>query len=191
MAVNGIALGCVAAGSLFVFAGLKGKSIPSTVQTVLLGKAPATADKANQIQGSSSNSKTGPGSKYVGGNPPDSASVSGYKAYAQALLVAHGWPGQFGSFNNIVMAESSWDPQATNPGSGAYGIAQALGHGNSNTAAPNGENNYGNYGTSDAVCRSANEGHGDAQIEWMMNYIASAYGSPDAAWAYHQANNAY
>ena len=33
---------------------------------------------------------------------------------------------QFECFNNIIMRESKWDINATNPSSGAYGIPQAL-----------------------------------------------------------------
>lgn len=190
MSISGLGIGAIATGSVFVYAGLKGKSIPATMQAIIQGKSPTGVASSNTITGTATSSGS-PYARYVGGNPPNSATVAGYKAYATMLLAAHGWANQMPAFNNIVMAESGWNPNAKNPTSGAYGIAQALGHGNANTRAPDGENNYGGYGTSDAVCKAANEGHGNAQIEWMMNYIASAYGSPNAAWAYHQANNSY
>lgn len=108
---------------------------------------------------------------------------TGYKAFAMALMLRHGWGlgQQWTDFQWIEMHEAGWNPYARNPSSGAFGIAQALGHGNANTAAPNGENNYGNFGTSDAICRAANGGNGYAQLIWMMNYIQIVYGSPSNA----------
>lgn len=42
MAVDGVALGAVAVGSVFVYAGVKGYSIPEAVQAVVQGRSPAT-----------------------------------------------------------------------------------------------------------------------------------------------------
>jgi fibronectin type III domain protein len=107
----------------------------------------------------------------------------GYRAFARALMLRHGWGlgQQWTDFQWIVMAESGWNSLATNPQSGAFGIAQALGHGTANTRAADGENNYGNFSTSDAICRAANSGNGFAQLVWMCNYIATVYGSPSGA----------
>lgn len=191
--VSGPAVASVLAGTVLVYAGVKGKSLPAAFQAIVQGKSPAGAAAANQITGSAP-AKSGGGGGGGGlppqGTPPDSATVAGYKSYAMGLMALYGWPGQFGTFSNIVMAESGWNPQAFNP-SGAWGIAQALGHGTPATDAGNGHNEYGNYGTSDAVCKKANAGHGTSQILWMCNYIKQRYGSPNAAWAFHLANNSY
>ena len=40
MAISGVALGAVATGSVFVYAGLKGYSIPEAIQAVVQGKSP-------------------------------------------------------------------------------------------------------------------------------------------------------
>lgn len=47
--VNGVALGAVAAGSLFLFAGAKGFSILSTLQDVVTGKTPLKQAVANPV----------------------------------------------------------------------------------------------------------------------------------------------
>lgn len=44
MAVNGVALGALAAGSVFTYAGIKGFSIPEALQAILQGRNPATLD---------------------------------------------------------------------------------------------------------------------------------------------------
>lgn len=195
--VSGLAVAETTAGFLLLWSGLRNVPIKDTLTGFAKGQPPqgtptgAPTLSIGQESPSGSSGSSSPYAKYVGGNPPSAATVAGYKSYAESLLALHGWAGQFASFNSIVMGESSWNPNARNPSSGAYGIAQALGHGNANTRAPDGENNYGGYGTSDAVCKAANEGSGTAQIQWMCNYIASAYGSPDAAWAFHQAHDSY
>ena len=80
--------------------------------------------------------------------------------------------------------ESGWNPLANNSSSGAFGIAQALGHGVPGGAAPNGRNEYGGYGLTTAEARAANEGNPVYQIMWGLNYIRETYGSPSAAWAH-------
>jgi hypothetical protein len=107
----------------------------------------------------------------------------GYRAFARVLMLRHGWGlgQQWTDFQWIENAEAGWNPRATNPSSGAFGIAQALGHGTANTAAADGENNYGNFSCSDALCRAANSGNGFAQLVWMCNYIMIVYGSPSNA----------
>lgn len=176
-------------GALLVYSGLKNKKFSSAFRNLISGKSPANAATAanETIQGSSTSSG---GSGSVGGTPPSGITVAAYKTYAGLLLTAHGWTNQYGSFNNIVMAESGWNNQALNQSSGAYGIAQALGHGNSATVGSHG-NNYGNYGTSNAVCKLANNGNGNAQIQWMLNYIGETYGNPNSAWSFHEANGYY
>lgn len=90
--------------------------------------------------------------------------------------------------------ESGWNSEARNPTSGAFGIAQALGHGQADTAASDGTNEYGaEYGLSAAEARAANSGDARWQIEWGLGYIKDTpgYGSPSAAWAHEQANGWY
>jgi len=104
----------------------------------------------------------------VGGKATGSLQV-----YAQKLLNALGWGGQWPAFNSLVMAESGWNVHATNPTSGAYGIPQALPPGKMASAGAD-------WATS-----------GYTQLRWMMGYIKSVYGSPNAAWGHEMAMHWY
>jgi hypothetical protein len=168
-------------GTTFLEAlGLPGSFKFPTLQAVL----PATVEK--QL------GQGGGGGGGGGGSPGSSVAAKGpLQKYAQSLLAKYGWSNQWGAFQSIVNAESGWNPSIQNTqGSGAYGIAQALGHG---TAATRGSQSdaYGGYGLTDSQAKQANSGNGYMQLLWMMNYIRSRYGSPDAAWQYHLAHNSY
>lgn len=91
------------------------------------------------------------------------------QAYAASRLGLHGWgPDQMAPLIKLWNQESSWNSYAVNPSSGAYGIPQSLGHGH--------PYNLGDY---------------KAQVDWGLNYIASVYGSPGAAWSHEMAYNWY
>lgn len=49
--IDGVSLGAVFAGSLFVYAGLTGKSVPAAVQAIVQGRSPATAPQSQPITG--------------------------------------------------------------------------------------------------------------------------------------------
>lgn len=66
--------------------------------------------------------------------------------------------------------ESGWNPNAVNPSSGAWGIAQTLPE-----AHPD-------------ITPNTN---GQAQIDWGLDYIINRYGTPLAAWAHEVANDWY
>lgn len=66
--------------------------------------------------------------------------------------------------------ESSWNPNAVNASSGAWGIAQTL-----PSAHPN-------------VRRNNN---GRAQIDWGLDYIMKRYGRPSSAWNHSERTNWY
>ncbi|MDD0857424.1 hypothetical protein NHF46_05825 [Arthrobacter alpinus] len=52
---------------------------------------------------------------------------AGARAYASSQMAANGWArGEFQCLNQLWDRESSWLTNATNPSSGAYGIAQSL-----------------------------------------------------------------
>jgi hypothetical protein len=73
---------------------------------------------------------------------------------------------QFGCFDNIIMRESKWDINATNPSSGAYGIPQAL---PGSKMASEGSDWRTNPAT---------------QIIWGIKYMKDRYGSPCGAWGF-------
>jgi hypothetical protein len=80
---------------------------------------------------------------------------------------------QFDCFNNIIMRESMWRVNATNPSSGAYGIPQAL---PGSKMASEGSDWRTNPAT---------------QIIWGIKYMKDRYGSPCAAWSFKSANGWY
>lgn len=81
--------------------------------------------------------------------------------------------GQFQCFSNIVNHESSWNYQAVNASSGAYGLFQAL--------------PAGKYASAGADWRT----NPATQIKWGLNYMNSRYGSPCEAWSFWSANHWY
>jgi hypothetical protein len=69
--------------------------------------------------------------------------------------------------------ESSWLTDATNPSSGAYGIAQALPPDKYYSAGSDWLSNY------------------RTQIDWGLAYIRDRYGSPCNAWQHEMGFNWY
>jgi hypothetical protein len=93
---------------------------------------------------------------------------------AEAILGSFGWSsGQFSCLNPLWEHESGWSVTAANPGSGAYGIPQALPGSRMASAGPDWQANAA------------------TQIKWGLSYIKDTYGSPCAAWAHSQATGWY
>ncbi|MFJ3672527.1 transglycosylase SLT domain-containing protein [Streptomyces sp. NPDC090106] len=108
---------------------------------------------------------------------PSVASLSAQGSYtvAQIQTIAQQMvpSGQWTCFSNIVNHESSWNYQAVNASSGAYGLFQALpGSKMSSVGA--------DWRTNPAT-----------QIKWGLTYMNSSYGSPCQAWTFWQANHWY
>lgn len=80
---------------------------------------------------------------------------------------------QFQCFSNIVNHESSWNYRASNAGSGAYGLVQALPGSKMASAGADWQTNPA------------------TQIKWGLNYMDGRYGSPCGAWSFWQANSWY
>lgn len=98
-----------------------------------------------------------------------SYSVAEVQAIARQMV-----PGdQFQCFSNIVDHESTWNYQAQNPSSGAYGLVQALPGSKMSSAGADWQTNPA------------------TQIKWGLNYMNERYGSPCGAWSFWQANNWY
>ncbi|MEW1921489.1 coiled-coil domain-containing protein [Pseudarthrobacter oxydans] len=99
---------------------------------------------------------------------------AGAKNYASARLGAHGWgQDQFLCLAQLWTKESNWLTTATNPSSGAYGIAQALPPGKYSSAGADWLTSY------------------RTQVDWGLGYIRERYGSPCAAWNHSVARNWY
>lgn len=172
--LDGIALGSIAAGGLFVYAGIAGKSIPSLLTGFIQGKPPAAAEAANPIGGTTG---TGPGTgatQAVSGGQGVAAGSN--EATLQATAATFGWTsanGQWQALNNIEEAEAGYNLTATNPQSGAYGEAQFI----------DGPSEYATYGGDSTTAAG--------QAVAMCNYIKQRYGNPVIAWAFHLANGYY
>ena len=80
---------------------------------------------------------------------------------------------QFQCFSNIVDHESSWNYQAVNPSSGAYGLFQALPGSKMSSVGSDWQTNPA------------------TQIKWGLNYMNERYDSPCGAWSFWQANHWY
>lgn len=169
--VNGMAIAATAGGALLIWSGIKGASVTSSLKDLISGQQPS-GSAANAVSlvdytgGTSASSSGSPGS-----NAPNPGSVKGNVALGKMMAAAHGWTGQqWNDLYALWQRESGWSNTAKNPSSGAYGIAQALGHGPTNQypAGP------ANPPTSSAA----------AQIAWGLSYIKQRYGSPSAAWAH-------
>jgi hypothetical protein len=204
-----LALGAIAFGGYLLWFGVKywrgtGDNVwPSTpIKAVLQGKslppntAAATADvqvtsyEQSLVAASASSASSGGG---TGTGPQPSGSAQNI---AKLLLTKYGWGlDQLPPLITLWTQESGWDALIANP-SGAFGIAQALGHGGPDTAAQNVHytvsqgvgpkvgtvNEYGaEYGLSVTDAQQANAGNKLQQIRWGLGYIKAAYGSPAAA----------
>lgn len=92
----------------------------------------------------------------------------------QMMQQKYGWGSdQFSCFDNIIEHESNWNPRATNPSSGAYGIPQSL-PGNKMAAAG------ADWRTNPAT-----------QISWGLSYVKARYGTPCGALSFRQGHGYY
>ena len=107
------------------------------------------------------------------GNLTALAVLNQYQSFARAVGDATWGPGQFPYLNLLWERESGWNPAATNPVSGAFGIPQALPAAKMASAGPNWASNP--Y----------------TQIIWGIGYIHATYGTPQAAWAHELAYSWY
>jgi TP901 family phage tail tape measure protein len=98
-----------------------------------------------------------PGFGY-GGHEPTSDKV---QQRVKSVAARYGWAGgsEWTALYNLIQGESSWNPNAANPGSSARGLFQKL----TNLHGP---------------LESTIEG----QTQWGLNYIRDKYGSPSAAY---------
>jgi len=103
-------------------------------------------------------------------NTPDGA-----KATAASLASSqYGWGAdQFSCLDKLWTRESGWNYQASNSGSGATGIPQAL---------PGSK--MASFGTDWAS-------NATTQIKWGLDYISRGYGTPCAAWGHSESVNWY
>jgi resuscitation-promoting factor RpfB len=167
--VDGKALAAVAAGGVFVWAGIRGFSIPQAVQNIVTGKTPGAGQTEATLTAAASSAPAGGAPS--GSIAPGAASA---QAWAKAHLADYGWgPDQFAPLLSLWNQESGWRWNATNPTSGAYGIPQSL---PASKMAADGSDWKTNPVT---------------QMRWGLGYIKGTYGSPAKAWEHEQSNNWY
>jgi hypothetical protein len=93
---------------------------------------------------------------------------------AMAMLPSYGWSSsEFSCLNSLWEQESGWNPYATNPSSGAYGIPQAL------------------PGSKMASAGTDWQSNAATQIRWGLGYIQATYGSPCGAWSHESSAGWY
>jgi cell wall-associated NlpC family hydrolase len=102
--VNGIALGMLGTGFVFLYAGIKGVSIPSALQNLVRGKSPLSANAANQwtITAPTATPGTTPGATPTGAVP----SAGGNAKYASDAQRFNGHKYVFGGASNPT---NGWD----------------------------------------------------------------------------------
>ncbi len=202
--VNGFTVAYTAIGGVVLWSGITGTTLSTTFSDLLKGQAPnqdqqqvgtPTLD-VEDAAGTSSAALPAAGQAAIPSGGSGGGTPSANQALAKlSVVMSHpSWATgtEWADWVSLWNRESGWSQTARNPQSGAYGIAQALGHGGAGTAASNGTNEYGaQYGLSAADAKSANGGNAYYQILWGIGYIDTTYGSPSAAWAHEESAGWY
>ena len=100
-----------------------------------------------------------------GGSENESGTLQGM---VKRALAERGWNDHWPALNRLIQAESSWNPNAQNPNSSAYGLFQFLDSTWAGTGIPK-------------------TGDPRMQIEAGLRYIANRYGNPTRAWQHWMA----
>ena len=136
--------------------------------------AKAAAAKAAAQQAAQQQATQQQAAQQTTAQPATSAPSGSPQQIAEQMLSQFGWSSsQFSCLQPLWALESGWNIYASNPGSGAYGIPQALPGSKMASAGP--------------------DWQGDAatQIRWGLSYIQGTYGSPCAAWSHEEADGWY
>ncbi|HET9872383.1 MAG TPA: hypothetical protein VFP89_07295 [Propionibacteriaceae bacterium] len=92
----------------------------------------------------------------------------------QIMDSKYGWgASEYRCYDKLIISESGWQVDATNPSSGAYGIPQSL-PGNKMASAGS------DWRTNPAT-----------QIIWGLRYVKERYNTPCSAWSFKQGHNWY
>jgi|HubBroStandDraft_2_1064218.scaffolds.fasta_scaffold144969_2 cell wall-associated NlpC family hydrolase len=141
MPINGVALGALAVGSVFLYSAVKGKSILATAQSVITGKNPGSLPNANPITPVIAPSTSGSLTTSIG-NVTGIAAIA--DSYIGKLRYVYGGPPPIGtvdcsSFTSKVLAQagvkdpggSPYDPNTHGPTTLSYltwNGAKTVGH---------------------------------------------------------------
>jgi hypothetical protein len=137
-------------------------------QKAIAEKKAAAEEKKSSSSSGSSSSNGGP-VPYNGPVPSSCNEYTGSRKTGCALMLDAGFKiDQFPCLDKLWKKESGWNYKATNSGSGAFGIPQAL---PGNKMAKFGDDWQTNPAT---------------QIKWGLDYIEGRYDTPCGAWSHSQ-----
>lgn len=171
--INGKAIALILAGGVFTVAAVRGKSVAGTTRAFVTGNDPNKAPTQDAITPASSGDGNFSDTGIITGTPATN------RATAKLLAAPYGWAtgNQWTALDSLWSRESSWSNTATNPSSGAFGIAQAL--------PPS------KYPKAGQPASAGGSASATTQIAWGLSYIRSRYGDPVTAWAHELANGWY
>lgn len=130
----------------------------------------SSSSNSNSGSSSSSNSGSSSGSSSLGTTVP----AGEMQEWSHKYLLDNGYnEDDFTALVYIITHESGWNPQATNPSSGAYGLPQSLPGSKMASAGADWQTNY------------------QTQIKWFLSYCNERYGGVTQAYNYWLANHSY
>jgi hypothetical protein len=132
--------------------------------------AKAAAEEAARVEAARAAEAAAAAARPGQGTSAPVAPSGSYQEYAMGKLGGSG--SEYTCLENLWGKESGWNPNAQNPSSTAYGIAQFL------------DSTWGGTGI-------AKTSDGYRQIDAGLIYIEKAYGSPCGAWAKSQSSGWY
>lgn len=115
----------------------------------------------------------GAGDIYSGGSNSPRKSPKPTGSHENWMRLAGFKPSEYSAINYIVNHESSWNPSATNPSSGAYGLPQSLPASKLASAGSDWRTNP------------------ITQLRWMRDYVNGRYGGANGALAFWKRNHWY
>lgn len=163
--VDGPGIAAITVGIVFLYGGVKGYSPLKAFENLVQGKHPNEGQTQTPLTASNPNQPNSGVGIFTG-----TTSASGNQGIAQQLAIqmGHGdWTTgkQWSDWVALWNGESGWSATAKNPTSGAYGIPQSLPADKMASAGADWQTNPA------------------TQIKWGIDYIASTYGSPSAAYS--------
>ncbi|MHA3704594.1 aggregation-promoting factor C-terminal-like domain-containing protein [Jatrophihabitans sp. YIM 134969] len=145
-------------------------SAPTTQVQKVGTAAPPAATPAPSTGGDSGGSDGSSG----GGSAAPAVPSGDAQSIAHQMVLARGWgEDQFSCLVSLWNKESGWNVHASNGGSGAYGIPQALPGSKMASAGPDWQDSAA------------------TQITWGLGYISGRYGTPCGAWGHSQSTGWY
>lgn len=166
--INGFTIAYTAVGGIILWSGITGTTLSTTFKDLLSGQAPTQNQEQIQAGASLASDTTTTGTSSSSSStatvPSGPGSSSGVTALKKAAA-QYGWDtgAEWQALNFVEMREAGYSLTATNPTSGAYGMAQFI----------DGPSEYATYGGNSTTY--------DGQAVAMVNYIKQRYGDPIAA----------